>query len=183
MPRSSLPVLWQIFYTGAATRFVGPGNDWNAILARVESHPDEVKYEDDLYHRRFLHCLLKPDVHPPEELLIKVIQAHPEALAVPDWMGQLSLHKVVRKCLSVVVLKCVLDTYPKAAAYRDRGGALPLHLVSCYRDDGVDYVRMLVEAYSDASVMTNLNGWCLWNHVNDRCVKYIIALRKIGSML
>ncbi len=72
-----------------------------------------------------LHACVRYD--PPADILLKMIELHPEALGTKDCIGRTPLHVAAGSGASSVVVKILTAKYPGACDIQDEDGRTPLH--------------------------------------------------------
>jgi ankyrin repeat protein len=87
---------------------------FEAILRRIDEHPEEARVEDYETASLPLHLVLKSD--PPLVVVKALAEAYPEALREENDHGLLPLHVACRYGAAPNVAQYLIDQYPEAVA-------------------------------------------------------------------
>jgi len=85
---------------------------FEAILRRIDEHPEEVSVEDYETAALPLHLVLKSD--PPLLVIKALVELYPEALREENNLGLLPLHVACRYGVSPKVASYLIEQYPDA---------------------------------------------------------------------
>jgi hypothetical protein len=107
--------------------------DWSAFESNALSNPDSFLFisnliceHDEVFNgMTLLHACVRYD--PPVNLLMKMIQLHPEAIRKVDCIGRTPLHIAAGSDVSPLVAKVLTVLYPEACNIQDNDGKTPLH--------------------------------------------------------
>jgi len=97
---------------------------------------------EELNGMTLLHACLRYD--PPLNILGKMIELYPQALAEKDCLGRTPLHVAAGSGASPLVLKLLTMNYPQACSVQDEDGKTPLHFAcdaTCELFEGDDQVQ------------------------------------------
>jgi len=148
--------------------------DWQAVIARSASHPEEASYLSDPDKLNALHhiCGRRPNL-----LVVRaLIQADASQVEVVDVKGWTPLHYACRFKASPEVIKCLLETSPcfksdgenahtcrnslsrnTAIRIQDKRGRCPLYYAIRYEADP-EVIKLLVVAYPESITLKDKEG-------------------------
>lgn len=108
------------------------GRDWVRFRSAVVSKPKtfrlvSISISDcaDFYGMTLLHAIVRRD--PPVDLLIRMIELYPKAMAAEDCLGRTPLHVAAGCGARPRIVGTLTANYPKACDVRDEDGSTPLH--------------------------------------------------------
>ena len=137
--------------------------EWEDLISRCESHPDEASY-CDILGRTALHRACSRS--PPTEAVAALLLADESAAALPDRGGKLPLHYAVSGS-SLVVVQALIYVHPHSLAAADDGLWVPLH-TACFTagcraggwsdEEAASLVSALSNALPDTLLSTDDNG-------------------------
>ena len=130
-------------------------HDWPAVRACLAGPLRAEARLADKYRRLPLHWAA--DNQPPLDVVAELLLAHPDAVSVPDGVGNLSLHVAARDTASLEVVTALLEAHPAAASVADNIGQLPLH-VATRRNTSVGVVAALLAAYPEGAAVRDVFG-------------------------
>jgi Ankyrin repeats (3 copies) len=120
-------------------------SDWNAVIRRAQSHPQEVLMVDDNLNTP-LHraCQLDPPV--------EVVTALQDAATQINGLGATPLHIAASHRCNGRALQAIIDLYKGALSHQSRMGRTPIHY-ACMSYRGLDLVafQTLLEATLEES--------------------------------
>lgn len=91
---------------------------YDAILQRLQDHPQEARREDD-NGSLSLHLVLRGD--PPLEIVVSLVEAYPEAVFEENEKGYLPLHVACRYGVNVDVVRYLIRQNPEAVQRATQG--------------------------------------------------------------
>ena len=106
--------------------------EWSAFDGYALSNPktfqhisNSISNCEEFNGMTLLHACVRYD--PPADILLKMIELHPEALGTKDCIGRTPLHVAAGSGASSVVVKILTAKYPGACDIQDEDGRTPLH--------------------------------------------------------
>lgn len=106
--------------------------DWSSFEGYALSNPktfqrisESISNCQEFNGMTLLHACVRYD--PPADILLKMIELHPEALRTMDCIGRTPLHVAAGSGASSPVVKILAAKYPRACNIQDEDGRTPLH--------------------------------------------------------
>ena len=135
--------------------------DWTAACARAESHPEEAAtwivtkgFNGNL---RFLPLHKACVLQPPEDVILKLLNAYSEGAKSRDQDGWLPVHCACFYGASEGIVTTLLGANPKGAQSKDDEGRLPLHY-ACLKGASQSVVDVLLESFPKGAMSKDDEG-------------------------
>ncbi|KAL3913283.1 MAG: hypothetical protein SGARI_000732 [Bacillariaceae sp.] len=135
--------------------------DWTAAIARADSHPEEAAtwivtkgFNGNL---RFLPLHKACVLQPPEEVILKLLNAYSEGAKSRDQDGWLPVHCACFYGANETIVTTLLGANPKGAQSKDDEGRLPLHY-ACLKGASQSVVDVLLESFPKGSMSKDDEG-------------------------
>ena len=154
--------------------------DWNGVQVRLSKWPEEAamwvfeQKSDDHSSRLPIHlaCLLRA----PVEVILKLIDAHPDGIRAKEKCGLYPLHLACQQNLCFSTITCLFELFPDAAVTQDEFGRLPIHH-ACVNDVSLQTIEYLLKAYPEIRNMKDYNGHTALTYVGDNESNYDDIIR------
>jgi hypothetical protein len=130
---------------------------WNLVIARCSSHPQEAHYRDRGSGITALHVACRtPDTPPP--VVHALLKAYPKAAALQTkHYASTPLHFACWRNLDEKVVRMLVRVYPRAASTLNGLGLTPLHLAARTRNIGV--IAILLQTCPEAACSASVVGY------------------------
>mmetsp|Transcript_45294 Transcript_45294/g.137966 ORF Transcript_45294/g.137966 Transcript_45294/m.137966 type:complete len:393 (-) Transcript_45294:116-1294(-) len=142
---------------GASLHYLIQKYDWEAVLARIRMHPNEIKLQD-VRHGTALHAVCSIGCA-PNEVVRQILQHWPGAAAIKNIKhGGTPLHVQCGNSQgSVSKVRLLVTEFPGAASFINKQGMTPLH-VACATNAMLPVLKILAKANSSVLRLQDENG-------------------------
>lgn len=159
--------------------------DWDTIRSKLSKENDPTgtwahKRCTKIYHQNKTALHLACQHHPPDDILLSILNANPSAASVPSQPhGELPLHFATgfhrhdrhdrhhaaaghNLNASLGVIQHLVTAYPASIAARTTYGVTPLHQACTFRAP-YEVIRVMVEAFPEALHVEDEQGRTPWD--------------------